>query len=416
MDFGLCLMNQPGCWDEAAFAEQHGFTSAGFVDSPLLSGDPFVAMAVTANATSKMRLGTLINIPSMRSAPTTAAALSSINQLAPGRVFFGTGTGYTSRLTFGLKAMNASKVRNHMCEVKDLMAGREVMHTHEKRETAIRIADSGQIRNNLDNPVPAYMAADGAQALEAAGACADGWIATLQPCSAMDNAPEVFERSLAAVRTAAAEHGQNFDDAYTMWTTAICILEPGESAISPRALKQTGPIAMFAFHSYACHPEIAQFFPAHVRERLDIYEKEVLARLDVPRERLYQAVHAGHLSRLLDGEAAVLTEQIVRDLSLTGTAEEIAAQLRRLQNAGLKNLSAYLQRVREGHRLIVTERNRPVAELIPLGREHPGLNRLVAEGRVLPPARTEPLDFSPVSVRGDRPASRALEAVRGERG
>jgi 5,10-methylenetetrahydromethanopterin reductase len=296
-------------------------------------------MAVTANATSKMRLGTLINIPSMRSAPATAAALSSINQLAPGRVFFGTGTGYTSRLTFGLKAMNASKVRNHMREVKDLMSGREVMHTHEKRETAIRIVDSGQIRNNLDNPVPAYMAADGPQALEVAGACADGWIATLQPCSAMDNAPEVFERSLAAVRTAAAEHGQNFDDAYTIWTTAICILEPGESAISPRALKTTGPIAMFAFHSYACNPEIAQFFPPHVRERLDIYEKEVLARLDVPRERFYQAVHAGHLSRLLDGEAAVLTEQIVRDLSLTGTADEIAGQLRRLQNAGLKNLS-----------------------------------------------------------------------------
>lgn len=81
-----------------------------------------------------------------------------------------------------------------------------------------------------------------------------------------------------------------------------------------------------------------------------------------------------------------------------------------------QNLSAYLQRVREGQRLIVTERNKPVAELVPLGREHPGLKRLVAEGRVVPPGRGEPLDFSPVSLRGDRPASRALEAVRGERG
>jgi prevent-host-death family protein len=80
-----------------------------------------------------------------------------------------------------------------------------------------------------------------------------------------------------------------------------------------------------------------------------------------------------------------------------------------------QHLGAYLARVRDGHRLIVTERNRPIAELVPLGREQPGLNRLVAEGRVVPPARGEPLDFSPISLRGDRPASRALEAVRGER-
>jgi prevent-host-death family protein len=81
-----------------------------------------------------------------------------------------------------------------------------------------------------------------------------------------------------------------------------------------------------------------------------------------------------------------------------------------------QHLSKYLARVRRGQRLIVTERNVPVAELVPLGREHPGLRRLVAEGRVVPPARQEPLEFSPVSLRGDRPASRALEAVRGERG
>jgi prevent-host-death family protein len=81
-----------------------------------------------------------------------------------------------------------------------------------------------------------------------------------------------------------------------------------------------------------------------------------------------------------------------------------------------QNLRAYLARVREGQRFVVTERNRPVAELVPLGRGQRGLDRLVAEGRVVAPLRPGPLDFSPVSVRGERPASRALEAVRGERG
>jgi prevent-host-death family protein len=81
-----------------------------------------------------------------------------------------------------------------------------------------------------------------------------------------------------------------------------------------------------------------------------------------------------------------------------------------------QHLSAYLARVREGQRLIVTDRNRPVAELVPLGGEHRGLARLVAEGRVSAPLRPEHVDFSPVPVRGSRPASRALDDVRGERG
>lgn len=339
MEFGLTLLNYPGCWDDAAFAEQHGFTSAGFIDSPLITGDPFVAMAMTARTTSTMRLGTLLNVPSMRGAPATAAAMTSLNHLAPGRLFFATGTGYTGRGTFGLTALPAARVRRHIGEVRDLMAGREVTHLHEGQETVIRFTNADDIRSNLENPVPIYMAADGPKALKVAGEVADGWVATLQPGSVMANSHEVFEKSFTALRASAIAAGRNMDDADTMWATSICVLEPGESAISPRALRQSGPISMFAFHSYACNPEIVQFFPHYVRERLDIYEKEVLSRLDVPRARFYQAVHAGHLSHLLEGEAAVLTEQIVRDISLTGTAEEITAQLKRLEAAGLKGVS-----------------------------------------------------------------------------
>lgn len=36
-----------------------------------------------------------------------------------------------------------------------------------------------------------------------------------------------------------------------------------------------------------------------------------------------------------------------------------------------RNPSAYLRRVEAGERLIVTDRNRPVAELVPLGYDRP---------------------------------------------
>ena len=65
----------------------------------------------------------------------------------------------------------------------------------------------------------------------------------------------------------------------------------------------------------------------------------MLSRFGVGRERSYQETHRGHLSHLLEREASVLTEEIVRMTTLTGTAEQIAAVLRDLEAAGLSNVA-----------------------------------------------------------------------------
>ena len=79
-----------------------------------------------------------------------------------------------------------------------------------------------------------------------------------------------------------------------------------------------------------------------------------------------------------------------------------------------QNLSRYLRRVEQGERLLVTDRNRPVAELGPPAVSSAALDRLLAEGRVSRPVRRglpEALELT-----GDSHAlSRALDEVRGER-
>jgi len=79
-----------------------------------------------------------------------------------------------------------------------------------------------------------------------------------------------------------------------------------------------------------------------------------------------------------------------------------------------QNLSLYLRRVGKGERLVVTDRNRPVAELGPAASTGANLDRLIAEGRVSRPVRSglpEPLDMT-----GDpRALSRALDDIRGDR-
>jgi prevent-host-death family protein len=79
-----------------------------------------------------------------------------------------------------------------------------------------------------------------------------------------------------------------------------------------------------------------------------------------------------------------------------------------------QNLSAYLRRVERGERLVVTDRNRPVAELGPPPATGDALDRLIAEGRVSRPLRRglpEPLELD-----GDpRALTTALDEVRGDR-
>jgi alkanesulfonate monooxygenase SsuD/methylene tetrahydromethanopterin reductase-like flavin-dependent oxidoreductase (luciferase family) len=155
----------------------------------------------------------------------------------------------------------------------------------------------------------------------------------------MGNSVDVFSGSFAAVRDAAEQAGRESFDPYTIWSICVCVLEEGESPASERALEQAGPGAMMAFHAYADHPEIRPYLPPHLQERLDVYEREVLARFDVPRDRIHQETHRGHLSHLLEGEDKVLTEEIMRGAVLVGTAQEIADVLNGLEAAGLRNVS-----------------------------------------------------------------------------
>jgi len=79
-----------------------------------------------------------------------------------------------------------------------------------------------------------------------------------------------------------------------------------------------------------------------------------------------------------------------------------------------QNLSRHLERVKRGERLLVTDRNRVVAELGPPPASGSALDRLIAEGRVSPPTRRgfpEPLRMG----NDEYALSRALDEVRGER-
>jgi len=80
-----------------------------------------------------------------------------------------------------------------------------------------------------------------------------------------------------------------------------------------------------------------------------------------------------------------------------------------------QNLSVYLDRVKKGEALTVTERGAAVAILRPIPPAASALERLVAEGRAAPPSRPLSRLPRPLSVMLERPLADFLHELRLER-
>src|ERR1700720_819313 len=114
MRFAIAIPTDADSWRLVRRAEELGFSRAWFYDTQMLSADCFVAMAAAAVNTTRIRLGTGVLIPSNRIAPVSANAFASLNRLAPGRIDFGIGTGFTGRRTMGLRPVRLADMEEHI--------------------------------------------------------------------------------------------------------------------------------------------------------------------------------------------------------------------------------------------------------------------------------------------------------------
>ena len=105
MDFGIALPTAADSWKVTKEAEELGFTHAWFYDTQMLSADCFVAMGAAAVNTKRIRLGTGVLVPSNRIAAVTANAFATLNGLAPGRIDFGVGTGFSYHVGVGIGSL-----------------------------------------------------------------------------------------------------------------------------------------------------------------------------------------------------------------------------------------------------------------------------------------------------------------------
>jgi 5,10-methylenetetrahydromethanopterin reductase len=181
--------------EAVALCERKGFDVAWIADSQLLWRDVFAAMALAADRTEKITLGTAVTNFVSRHPSVVASAINTVHELAPGRVALGVGTGDSSVKPLSIRPSTLAQLRGAVDMVRRLLAD--------------EFYEYGARRSRLRGPVgriPVHIAASGPRTLALAGEIGDG-VLTLAGIS-----PETLAATGAAVRTGAERAGRAISD------------------------------------------------------------------------------------------------------------------------------------------------------------------------------------------------------------
>src|ERR1700760_1493918 len=242
--FGIGIATSHDSWKLAQRAEELGFTHAWFFDTQMITADCFVAMGAAALKTSRIRLGTGVLVPSNRIAPVTANAFATLNGMAPGRIDFGVGTGFSARRAMGLGAMKLADMEEYIRVVYGLLNNETLETTIEGKRKKIRFLNPDFGLINTRDPVRLHVSAYGPKSQALTAKLNGAWK------SFVSDVPGALT-GLESMRQSWRAAGRSAGDLYATAWACGCVLADGEPADSPRAVAQAGPRAAVLLHRAA---------------------------------------------------------------------------------------------------------------------------------------------------------------------
>lgn len=327
MEYGIALTPSPTSWKTVQRAEELGFSHAWFYDSQLLYTDVFVAMALAAEHTSRIKLATGVLIPTNRIAPVAANGFASLNALAPGRVVFGVGTGFTGRNTMGLPAQKLADMDEYIGVVRTMLTGGTAEFHTEGTMRRVRFLNPENGMLNVTDEVPVHVSAFGPRAMRLAAASADGWLTF---AGNVDRARKQLEDFSAACE----RQGRDASAFYKTTFSLGCVLGEGEPADGPRAIAQAGPGVAVGWHGMV---ERARAAGSPIPEpQASLYESYT------PSDARHLSLHRGHLLFVREDERQFVSGDAIRAATFTGTAAELRERARAMEAAGFDQLTIQL--------------------------------------------------------------------------
>jgi 5,10-methylenetetrahydromethanopterin reductase len=290
--------------------EAAGFDGAGILDSQMLCRDTFVTLGQAATQTSRLTLFPAVTNPFTRHASVLAGAIATVEELAPGRVKFVIGTGYTSASTIGRKAATLAEMRACITTVKTLLAGEAVDFDGTR----------GRLGYASGRRIPVLMAASGPKAIEVAGEIADGVLLLVGFNRG------IVETALEHLERGARRAGRRLEDLEIIWAART-----GTAATTAEARRLARPtVVHWGILRWGGH----WLGPAGVR----------VPALEIPDAvwKIYP-----DLSHAQDWDAAIaatsfVPDEVIGDLcdayGLIGTPEDCATRIAEMTKLGVRNV------------------------------------------------------------------------------
>lgn len=329
MDFGIGIATSFDSWRVAQRAEELGFTHAWFFDTQMITADCFVAMGAAALKTSRIRLGTGVLVPSNRLAAVTANAFATLNGMAPGRIDFGVGTGFSARRAMGLGGMKLADLEEYIRVVYGLLRGETLEANVEGKKRKIRLLnpDAGLI--NTADPIKLHISAYGPKSQALTARLGAAWK------SFVSDVPNALAE-LDGMKKSWADAGRAGEPLYSTAWTCGCVLAPGETLDSSRVLAQAGPRAAVLLHR-AADVDMQGWantsdVPGSVRNEVEGYVQ--MARGFEPRDARYLQNHRGHFVFVKPEEKRFVTSELIRRTTFTATEQELKQRVAAMRDAG----------------------------------------------------------------------------------
>ena len=307
-------------------AEAAGFSYGWLFDSHVLWRDPYPLLALMAQATTTMRLGTCVTNPGTREPSVTASSLAVLQELSGGRFDLGIGRGDSARRVLGKAPTSMAMLEEAVHVIRALVEGRPV----EYEGSTLQLGWTSGTR------LPVWIAGYGPVALRLTGRIADG--AMLQIAD-----PDLIRWFVSQVRASAVEAGR----------------DPSAVRIMAAAPAHVGDVADGR--------DRIRWFPAlvgnHVVDLVNRYQGELPAGLTrYIRDR--EAYDYQHHAEVGSANAAFVTDDIVDRFGIVGNVEAHIAKLRVLAEGGVDQFNLYLMNGNEEEQLEIYGR-----EIIPVLRD-----------------------------------------------
>ncbi|MDP6978125.1 MAG: LLM class flavin-dependent oxidoreductase [Myxococcota bacterium] len=329
MDIGVCVASHIGDIDYVVQAERFGYSHAWLADSQMIWSDCYATLALAAQATQSIRLGTGVAVAGTRPPAVNAAGIATINALAPARTFMGIGAGNTAMRIMGEPPQRIAAFDRYLASLRPLLRGEEslVDVAGEPRPIVHGMPDRGFV--NFEDPIPLYVSGFGPRSLGLAGQHGDGAVLAMPPH------PNVMAHFWKSIEAGAARAGRSLDRSsfYMSALTTISLLDDGETLDSPRIREECGAFAMATVHfAYDQWRQFGHAPPAFLEE---IWDEYCAMLVGVPDDRLHQRIHAGHNCWVLPEEERFVTPEIIDATCVVGRRDDVVSRLRALEEAGL---------------------------------------------------------------------------------